>query len=66
MAPEDEEAVCANCGGEGALELSRYGGNDPDTWLAPCPECNEEPDPEPDDYANEREWDAYEPSDIEF
>ncbi len=33
-------AICENCGGEGRLFESRYGGNDPDVWdVGPCPAC---------------------------
>jgi len=31
---------CTTCGGEGRVEASRYGGNDPDTWLIRCDACN--------------------------
>lgn len=33
--------ACTNCGGEGRLYQSRYGGNDPDVWDAgECPVCH--------------------------
>jgi hypothetical protein len=32
---------CRNCGGEGKLYTSRYGGNDPDVWATgTCVECS--------------------------
>lgn len=31
---------CLNCGGEGRIFKSKYGGNDPDVWDAgECPAC---------------------------
>lgn len=31
---------CMNCGGEGKIYASRYGGNDPDVWpTGDCPAC---------------------------
>jgi hypothetical protein len=30
---------CRECGGEGRVETSRFGGNDPDTWLISCDTC---------------------------
>ena len=30
---------CRECGGTGRVETSRYGGNDPDTWLVSCDAC---------------------------
>lgn len=31
---------CENCGSEGKLYTSRYGGNDPDVWpTGDCPVC---------------------------
>lgn len=33
-------ATCENCGGEGTLYTSKYGGNDPDVWpIGTCEEC---------------------------
>jgi DnaJ-class molecular chaperone len=32
--------ACDVCGGEGQMEHSRYGGNDPDAWAVPCRVCN--------------------------
>jgi len=31
---------CIACGGLGRIETSRYGGNDPDTWLIRCTSCD--------------------------
>ena len=32
--------ACSECGGEGRIWASRYGGNDPDVWDAgPCEAC---------------------------
>jgi len=43
-APSDElptRQLCENCGGEGMLYTSRYGGNDPDVWsTGECPVCD--------------------------
>lgn len=30
---------CPTCEGEGKVWRSRWGGNDPDVWAEPCPEC---------------------------
>lgn len=35
-------ADCEVCEGTGKVWTSRWGGNDPDVWPIPCPECGEE------------------------
>jgi hypothetical protein len=37
--------TCETCEGTGKVWTSRWGGNDPDVWPIPCPECGtEDPD----------------------
>lgn len=40
MTPMLYSQECSRCYGEGTIEVSRYGGNDPDTWRKPCPVCD--------------------------
>lgn len=35
------EQGCETCEGEGKVWTSRWGGNDPDVWAIPCPDCAE-------------------------
>ena len=31
---------CTRCGGQGQTETSKWGGNDPNTWLVRCEHCD--------------------------
>lgn len=40
-APRPLTVECPECGGEGRIYRSKYGGNDPDVWDAgPCEDCD--------------------------
>ena len=40
-APKPLRVECDDCGGEGRIWKSRYGGNDPDVWrVGPCEACD--------------------------